>query len=318
MRLAYLILVHERPSQLARLVTALDDEGVTFFVHVDRKVPIEGFVRALAGLPNVRFVEPRESVVWGALSVVHAELHLLRAAAAARPSFNRFCLMSGADYPIKSRAHIREVLRGSDRELMGIWCTLTPARDDHYWQVAHYYFGEFALVRAARSPLQKRLASVGLRSVRLVNRVLGPRRWASGPPACKGSTWWCLTAASVRYLLDFVDRNPDYVRFHRRVFAADEILFQSILKASPFADRLSHDGDKGTLVGNDLGSHYVDWALDAPTRPRVLDERDLPALIASSALFARKFDQVHSSRLLDALDARREQPRRVSDISLTE
>ena len=38
MNIAYLILAHEDPAQLARLVNALYTPNSYFFIHVDRKV----------------------------------------------------------------------------------------------------------------------------------------------------------------------------------------------------------------------------------------------------------------------------------------
>jgi hypothetical protein len=48
--------------------------------------------------------------------------------------------------------------------------------------------------------------------------------------------------------------------------------------------------------------HYIDWFTPNPTVPKVLDLTDLPAILQSRALFARKFDERSSSDLLDKLD----------------
>jgi len=39
----YIILVHENPQQLLRLIKALDDNKSFFYIHVDKKVDIQDF-----------------------------------------------------------------------------------------------------------------------------------------------------------------------------------------------------------------------------------------------------------------------------------
>jgi hypothetical protein len=71
---------------------------------------------------------------------------------------------------------------------------------------------------------------------------------------------------------------------------------------SPFAGKISHDCDRGTASGDDYGAHYIDWFAPGTIVPKVLVESDLPKLRGSQALFARKFDEVRSQRLLKLLE----------------
>jgi hypothetical protein len=305
-RIAYLLLVHNQPAHVARLVRALDDKGVHFFVHVDvdGKARLDAFTTALPRQANVHFVA-RGNVYWSDFSAVQAELRLIEAATRFTPSFERYAMMSGADYPIKSREEIREALSTTDRELIRIDHKLTgPGKNGNSAFVDRYHFRAGHLARVARSPRALRLAQWYDRLLKLANRHLGPRRLVSGFPFYKGSSWWCLTDGCVRYVLDFVKKNPEVMRILRFTFVPEEILFQSVLKSSPFADRISQDFEKGPAPKNLHGCHYVDWTT-GPTLPRVLDVRDLGSLLSSPALFARKLDPVTSSGLLTRLDARR-------------
>jgi hypothetical protein len=308
MRLAYLMLVHDQPAHVARLVDALDDalddHSVDFFIHVDGKARFADFQWILSGRANVHFVE-RGNIYWADFSMVKAELRLLEAATRAVPAFDRYCMISGADYPIQSREAIRRTFTDSDRELIRVKYKLTGVGSNgDAGFVERYHFRADHLERAARSPVQQRLARRYLDLLDFINDRLAPRARTPGFDYYKGSQWWCLTHACVRYVLAFLEQNPHVLRTLRFAFVPEEILFQSIVKASPFADRIAQDFERGPDESDVHGCHYVNWH-DPVSVPKVLDEKDLPVLLASPALFARKMSEGHSARLLDALDAHR-------------
>ncbi len=64
MKLTYLLIAHKLPRQLARLVNALDGEGVSFVIHIDRKSDESEFRELVKGT-NVRWVKSRVRVQWG-------------------------------------------------------------------------------------------------------------------------------------------------------------------------------------------------------------------------------------------------------------
>jgi hypothetical protein len=102
-----------------------------------------------------------------------------------------------------------------------------------------------------------------------------------------GSMYWLLTAACVRFILNFLHANPGYLALHQNVFAPDEIVFHTLVKHSPFVGAIT----------------YIDRAGRRPRTNLTLDDRDFADLLASDALFARKFHETHSRRLLDLIDA---------------
>jgi len=56
--------------------------------------------------PDVRFTPERDEVWWGDYSQVEATLMLLRTALEDPQHFDRFVLLSGADYPLRSTAAV--------------------------------------------------------------------------------------------------------------------------------------------------------------------------------------------------------------------
>jgi hypothetical protein len=106
-----------------------------------------------------------------------------------------------------------------------------------------------------------------------------------------GSPYWALARPVVDWLHSYVERRTDVVRFFEQVYIPDELFFQSVLLSSEHA---------GSIVNQNL--RYIDW--QATPAPKVLTAADLPALLSSDALFARKFDTEVDTAVLDALDRR--------------
>src|SRR5690349_19353849 len=99
MKIAYLILAHNTPNHLSRLVRALDSANAAFFIHVDRKSDISPFRKGLSQ-PNTTFLEDRVAVYWGDFSDVRATIELIKKALSHSFEPVYFVLLSGADYPL--------------------------------------------------------------------------------------------------------------------------------------------------------------------------------------------------------------------------
>ena len=289
MNVAYLIAVHDQPDYLTRLVQALDCSWAHFFIHVDRKADVAVFRRAVPNSANIIFVpEPeRVAVYWGGFSQVQASLNLINAAHTAEVPFARYCLLSGADFPIKKQDRIQQVLSTStefisiDRKLeKGAVpkSSLTKNIQRFYWRDQPNSF--------------QRLAD-----------GLIPRRDSSLLPVYHGSQWWVLTCNCIAFIQDFLADRPSYTDFFKYTNCPVEMFFHSIVKASPFAASISQDFECVATTGsaikqspNVYGAHYIDWSTRARS-PKTLDLADLDALNQSQALFARKFMKGHSDAL---------------------
>jgi hypothetical protein len=115
------------------------------------------------------------------------------------------------------------------------------------------------------------------------------RRLPGGLWPYGGSAYWCLERTLVHFVHGYLHENPDYVRFFEHVFVPDELFFQTIIMNSELRDTVEND---------DL--RYLDWSREPA--PVVFTRDDLPALLDSGQLFARKFDETVDSAVLDALD----------------
>lgn len=269
--LAYLIVAHHQPEHVGRLIRALHDGGSYFFIHVDAKSDLAAFQAAVAPFDHVAFASNRVLVKWGRFSVVQAVLTLMQMAVTSGHPFRYYILLSGSDYPIKQKRAIGDHFRNSNRQYMRIDRRLTTDPDNTH---AHFL------------------------------KHLPEGRYFGTMTPYHGSMYWSLTADCIHFILDFIEKNPGFLALHQHIFAPDEVFFHTLLKHSPFADAITQDFSAGCYPDHTShGNHFIDWTgLRRRDSRLVLDERDFDDLLASDALFARKFDQHESSQLLDLLD----------------
>ena len=75
----YIILVHNNPLQLIRLINTLSDNQVNFYVHVDKLVDSRPFLEATINIKNVHFIidNKREEGIWCGIGLVKATINTL-------------------------------------------------------------------------------------------------------------------------------------------------------------------------------------------------------------------------------------------------
>jgi hypothetical protein len=290
MRTAYLLVAYKQPNHLARLIRILDGAECTFFIHIDAKVDDTIFKESVGQRDNIVFSRRRWKINWGGSTLVDAMLGLISEALTYEPSFHRFCLLSDFDFPIKSNHQIVTDF-DSTMEFMRVDRMLGSSRDNvHDNFVRSYWFNDSWCGS---------LKTLSGHVRRLPHKEIGR--------LYHGSAWWALTRDCIEYIVQFLSTHNGYRSFFNYSNCAVEIVFQSIVKQSPFAARLSHDFEKESnqteyFLSNEHGCHYIDWSEERDGHPKVLDLEDLHKLLSSRSLFARKFDEKQSAQLITRLE----------------
>ncbi|WP_374011296.1 beta-1,6-N-acetylglucosaminyltransferase [Massilia sp. Se16.2.3] len=106
-----------------------------------------------------------------------------------------------------------------------------------------------------------------------------------------GSAWWTLSRPCLIHLLGQVDQQPRLARFFSTVLCPDEMFFQTLVMASPFACRVLPQSFR-----------YVQWPEGSARNPMVLVDADFEPIRASGAHFCRKLDSVASAGLRARLE----------------
>jgi hypothetical protein len=272
-RIAYCLLVHKNPPQVARLLRALWDPGHAYYVNVfraqDPKAQLE-WRRAFEPLQDPRLtVVCRYGAGWATFKCVAATLDAMRGFQ--DTDYDYFVNLTGQCYPIQPREEINRRFAESTQTYM-------EAKDDSDDPriMRRYTHKVFVL------PISEHGAP-----------FLWPRIRKELPDGMRpygGSAYFCMRKEHVAYILDYVERHKALLRFYRYATDPDETFFQAILMNSPLKDAWVDDNLR-----------YIDWPQGAST-PRILTMKDWPALQESRMLWARKFDVNVDAEVLDELD----------------
>lgn len=293
MNIAYIISAYRLPVLLVRLVDRIDVPGASILIHVDARSPdsvYNAMTGPLEGRPNVTFL-PRHPCRWGDFGHVAATLKGLQALQASGRPFDYVVLLTGQDYPLKSNAAIAAALDNAGGRVFLDWMPIPSGKwtDGGLDRVEHWHFrlGRRTFAVPGAPFRRTRVGAAWSRAARLLRLR---RAFPTGMRPFGGSSYWMMPADCARHVTDFVRDRPDYVRFFRRVLVPDEIFFHTIVMNSRFRD---------CVDGNPL--RYIDWDDDAD-HPKVLTRDDVPTLMATPALFGRKFDPGVDADVLDLID----------------
>jgi len=250
---AYVVLAHQRPGQLLRLLRRLESGGGVALVHYDRRSDDAEFAQLQAAAAASRQIVllERQACRWGGFSLVAVMLRALRELRARGDAFSHAIFLSGQDYPLMSAARIETVLAERAGTSFLSWHPLPwsawGARGGldriEYWHLEAWHRVRARTLRV-RPPRRRRLPS--------------------GLQPFGGSAHWCLARQAVDYVDELVLRRRDIVRFFRHVWIPDELFFQTVLLSSTLAD---------TVVGETL--HHTSWS-PGRARPNILTAADLP------------------------------------------
>jgi hypothetical protein len=289
MKIAYLAFIYKNPRLLKRTIEHLSCKDSAFFIHVDLKSNLDEFA-AIHG-PNVYFLKQRIPVYWAEFSGNRAIMLLIKEALAARKKYDYLVLLSGSEYPLRSKEYIQRFLETN----CGIEF-MTIVRMPN---------------KAAGKPIS-RINTLRIRSHRPVYRTfvrmlakfgLAQRdhvKYLGNLKPYAGNTWWTLTREACEHLVDFEKQNPHVTKYFEECFAPEEMYFHTILGNSPFGSRMRRN-----LL-------YEDW-LGQKDHPAMINEKHLVFFESQNEvcvqdhhgpgelLFARKFSD-HNFELLERMD----------------
>lgn len=299
--IAYVVLAHTHPEQLARMVHALRFENARFFVHIDRSVAIAPFKASLPPSDDLTYINPREDGHWGSFGIVRASLNGLRAAVSPHngPIPDFVGLLSGLDYPLQTPLQIARFLDGHrgqsfiEHRPLPIPTLRRGGLDrvEHYsvsWRRRRYTYYPTSVPSSFNWRGRVSNAMLG---ILLSGRA--PRRHPDYAAPHYGSQWWLISREAAEAIIGFVDRHPDFERYHEDTLLADELFFQTIV-ASPENAHL-----RGKLINQNM--HFIRWP-EGSSSPAFLGCADVATLAGSGRLFARKLDSALDPDVLDRLD----------------
>lgn len=295
-RIAYIVLAHSDPRLFGRLMRRLDDPRVVAFVHVDGKTALEPFQREVEDLQSVRFVTPRQKVMWAGFSQVESTLLSMRAAIAGTgENCTHFVVLSGADYPLACNDEILGLFAANaGRQFIRRFAVSESGDPRQLWRIRGRHFREWA---DRFTPQRKPLYALE-QFLRLF-----PRRVPEGVTFALGSNWVAITRDCARYCVERASTDTALVAFFRPTFGPDEMFLHTLVENSPFAaeaDPIEPYVDI-TKIGGPF--HYGNVHALVPKVPvRTAGEAEAILRSRGTRLFTRKFSSTASEEALEVLD----------------
>ncbi|HEY5785624.1 MAG TPA: beta-1,6-N-acetylglucosaminyltransferase [Microlunatus sp.] len=305
--LAAIILAHNDPVHVRRLITALDD--IPIFLHCDARTDPTTAQAMLGNLPrHVRVVSRRRTSL-ASWSLVLAELDALRMALTTTRA-EHIIVTSGADYPLVPMEQVARLLRDWTGQ-SHFWNTPIPYRR---WDTVRHQDG-------GRWRLQHRFLTrhdqlIYLRDIPV--RLPWKRQIPPGLELRAASQWKIYCHDDVRRLLHVVDSQAELLRFWRSTLIPEESFAASVLasrslvgsevlrpcQANGWLIRWPENNtDHPAWLATEDFDRLVSAAHNEPIGPDTafVDHRNDPP-IPHQKWFARKFSTARSGTLLNRVD----------------
>jgi hypothetical protein len=280
MKIAVAIIAHNNFDNLQNILTALDHPQINFYLHVDKKVPVQEARRHLSEghQKRINFLTNRIPVNWGGFSMVNVTLQLMKRSL--RDKFDYLVLFSSQHLPIQSAENIISYLEANHGKEFIDYNELPYSRWNENGGLDrlryHWFVDEAGIIDA------KKLAM--LQKENKMERTLPGELVPYG-----GSQWWVLSYNCIKSMLQFINYNPVYVDFFQKTLIPDELFFHTLLMNSDFSDDVVNDN----LL-------YADWK-KGPHFPRMLTMDDISAINGSGKLFARKFSTATDAGVIQSI-----------------
>ena len=224
-KIAYILLCHKDPKGIIAQAERLTAAGDFVALHFDGNARREDFEKirtALQENPSVVFAKRRVKCGWGEWSLVEATLQAVRAAVDAFPRATHFYMLSGDCMPIKSAEYARAFLEREDVDYIesfdfynSDWIK-TGIKEERL--IYRHFFNE------------RNNKDWFYRSMEW-QKKLGLARKVPGDLVMQiGSQWWCLRRRTIEWVLEFIRKRPDVMRFFRTTWIPDETFFQTLVR----------------------------------------------------------------------------------------
>ena len=276
MRLAHLILAHNNPFQLERLIKRLSTNRADGYIHLDKKTSVSEFMH-LSLLPNVFFIANRTDIEWGNYSMVDGTIKSFTEILQTNIKYSHINLLSGHDYLLKPARDLENFLFENTAKNYLEYLSINNEWQESKERITKYNLGDLKI--PFKYILQK-----------WVNQLFPDRTIPNQMEPFGRSQWMTLTPQAIKYVIEYLKNNPKALRFFKRTWGVDEVIFQTILLNSPLKD---------SIINNNL--RFIEFEKNA-VNPKVLTQADAKNLLDSGKFIARKFSLEQSSEIIQLLD----------------
>ncbi len=290
MKHAYLIMAHNEPYILERLLKLIDDKRNDIYLHIDKKwrdFDFEYF-KKIVHKSNLYFTD-RLDVRWGTYRQIECEL-LLFEMAHNNGGYSYYHLLSGIDMPLVNQDVIHDYFdKNNGKEFI---CSdyHNKALPDTIDRIK--YFHLFVSNMRNNNLIIKVIFKIFHKIFLIFQKIFHVNRLKKVPLTIrKGANWVSVTEVVVDYILS-------KKKMIRKVFSysvcADEVFLQTIIYNSDLYDKLiGYKNDDNFAI-----KRYIDWKRG---KPYTFKSEDFNDLINSGCFFARKFSTKVDKEIIDKI-----------------
>ena len=286
-RIAYIISAFTDPDHLKRLVERLSVDA-DFYIHIDKKVDITPFERALEG--KVQFVE-RHWTSWGGWSQVEYQEDMLKAVLKSGVEYSHIVCLSGQDYPLWNPIDIVSFFNENPRKEFIAGFDMTAAHLQYQYYTNYHFFRDLKCS-----------------SQWVKDKLIVASRWIMKPlihkppfapidhkqfDIYKGSDYWAITPACAQYVVEKL-RQKALRNYFKYSFVPSEMCLQTIIFNSPFRENAILHTNKYPGLPTLTPLHFIDYH----GLIKHLNASDYNRLKESGRMFCRKVVSGESDELV--------------------
>ena len=308
MKVLYFIQTHKNPEQIYRLVQTIKKSSPGSYILVSHNFTSSKLdVTPIKKLPEVEVISGKGGR--GDFSLIQGYLDAVDWLFSHNTEFDWLINITGQDYPTQPLARMENFLAETNYDGFLEHFELLSDSEHNPWgsrEGCDRYLYEYCRLCESLSLRQRALVKLprmvinNIQHFVRINSSYGLMvgvRTTSSPFNHKfscyaGSYFHTLSKKCVKYLHNFSKQNPELISFYKKTCLPDESLIQTILVNSRFFNFCNDN------------KRYIDWTGTRHGHPRILTDRDYPALVKDKIHFARKFDISQDRKILDMLDAR--------------
>lgn len=266
-----MIMAHNEPYILDKLIHMLDYSNNDIYLHVDKKSNIIDTNNLHVHYARL-VVIPSQNVAWGGESQIYCVLRLMEEAL--RTKHDYYHLISGVDLPIQNNSDIVLFFEANKgKEFIGITPNWAESPQIAQRYRLHWLFQD-------RIGKNKNLLYCLSRIVTKIEKEIGVKRGRNEAINFYGGpVWFSITEKAAQVIYN----HADWVkRRFKDTICCDEIYAQTIIGNSDFIRSINRDsGDSHAEC-----LRYVRFNRESPF---TLNMNDFNDLVGSQCLFARKF-----------------------------
>lgn len=307
--IAAMIMCHKNLEQVNRLIQAIAHPEIDIFVHIDQKCKEDYSIITKSSRSGVFVVENRISGYLDDRSLIDITLSMITLAKETEKHtgkhYDYFMLLSGQDYPIKNISFIVKSLNES-YPMPYIDCN-GGGKDN---PVIRSKFSKRKIILKLRFFATYKLKWFPRFFIRagtwFIAKLLFALRLSDyyyfeghNIELHCGSAWWILPDVIIDFILNEMEQ--PYVTRLLATDTPEETFFQILARRSPLKD-LVHVKDQKDKQASKTWAYFHDVGKPMAKHPYTFTKNEYQKLIESGYWFARKFDIMTDSAILDMLD----------------